>query len=648
MRLKNFILSALLVLTPAFVNVSCMQAQEDDFFFTEFVRDEATYQSQELVIPRSSTKNPVTLRDQLSYVVGKLNYTGVKVIQSYTGGMEVYEYDDVSKVLDIDPVYLSYDKGETQLKRKQFEINTSIYLNYLDKNQAERCLIMHLRPRGFLNTSVYTRTTIILPSDSQQDDLRSYNSKSAPIALSYLTAFDVADRSKDLEKFKKIYDSTLKKYNSDKDLDEIEEECLKGLREQEDFWQSVNYGNWLYQNARYYDASIHYQPAYDILKSYIRPDQSDFDETFYTISYNLGMSLWKLGYYDSAEYYLGVASYGDKKYNSDYYALLETKSNLKTEGSGKDTKLGQILSVLFDIDKFCVKEALYNVDGKLVKLSDKSAIWDFDVKSLCSEQFNYVTLGYTRARYEMEGSNSEDKSKLCYENNIIISSYKVGNNKWRITFVIPNFRNFDYKKTDDDFSRPVSASFIIGSDNAGSFAPMSVKPSFAEIKKQYDFVLELKADNRFMEALLAVMPLEDKISKLSDKERSKDNVKELHGAILYQIGFLLSELQQPIKAVSYLSKASSLSYTTDIMQEYVAILSNIVDPRAFRVIKEELLSNPKDQVYKNLLNRRYAYMLIEYGKLDDAEKVLKGLLDDPASASFAKTELEYIKQLKRQ
>lgn len=648
MRLKNFLLSALLACALAFIDVSCANAQDDDFFFTEFVRDEATYQSQELVIPRSSTQNPVTLRKQLSFVVGDLNYTGVKVIQSYTGGMEVYEYEDVSKVLDVDPVYLSYDKGQTQLQRKQFEINTSIFLSYLDKNQEEKCLIMHLRPRGFLNTSVYTRTTIILPSDSPQDDFRSYNSKSAPIALSYLTAFDVVDRSEDLKKFKKIYDSTLKKYNSDKNLDEVEAECLKGLREQEDFWENVNYGNWLYENARYYDASIHYQPAYDILKSYIRPDQSEFDDTFYTISHNLGMSLWKLGYYDSAEYYLGVASYGNEKYNSDYYAFLKAKSNLTTVLTGTDTNLGKILSVLFDIDKFCVKEAVYNVDGKAVKLSDKSAIWNFDIKSLCSDTFNYAALGYTRARYEMEGSNSEDKSKLCYENNIIISSYKVDEGKWRISFVIPNFRNFDYKKSDDDFSRPISASFILGVDGVNTNPRVSAKASFEDIKKQYDYALELREDHRFMEALLVVMPLQEKITMLSDKERSKDVVQELHGAILYQIGYLLSELQQPIKAVSYLSKSTTLHKSTDVKQEYVAILSNIVDPRAFQVIREELLSDPKDQGYKNLLNRRYAFMLIEYGKLEEAEKILNKLLEDPSSASFAKTELEYIKQLRRQ
>ena len=80
----------------------------------------------------------------------------------------------------------------------------------------------------------------------------------------------------------------------------------------------------------------------------------------------------------------------------------------------------------------------------------------------------------------------------------------------------------------------------------------------------------------------------------------------------------------------------------------MAILSNIVDPRAFQVIREELLSDPKDQGYKNLLNRRYAFMLIEYGKLEEAEKILNKLLEDPSSASFAKTELEYIKQLRRQ
>ena len=38
MRLKNFLLSALLACALAFIDVSCANAQEDDFFFTEFIR----------------------------------------------------------------------------------------------------------------------------------------------------------------------------------------------------------------------------------------------------------------------------------------------------------------------------------------------------------------------------------------------------------------------------------------------------------------------------------------------------------------------------------------------------------------------------------------------------------------------------------
>jgi hypothetical protein len=72
-----------------------------------------------------------------------------------------------------------------------------------------------------------------------------------------------------------------------------------------------------------------------------------------------------------------------------------------------------------------------------------------------------------------------------------------------------------------------------------------------------------------------------------------------------------------------------------------------VDPRVFEIIKTELQEEQKDKAYLNFLNRRYAFMLIEYGMIDEAEVILKRLLDDPDSETFARNELEYIKSLRK-
>ena len=88
--------------------------------------------------------------------------------------------------------------------------------------------------------------------------------------------------------------------------------------------------------------------------------------------------------------------------------------------------------------------------------------------------------------------------------------------------------------------------------------------------------------------------------------------------------------------------------TYDTLREYIALLSNLVDPRCLATVKAELENSPEDPSYVNFLNRRYAYTLIEYGMLDEAEAILKRLLESPESADFARQELEYIEALRKE
>jgi hypothetical protein len=107
-------------------------------------------------------------------------------------------------------------------------------------------------------------------------------------------------------------------------------------------------------------------------------------------------------------------------------------------------------------------------------------------------------------------------------------------------------------------------------------------------------------------------------------------------------------LNQSQKALSYLTRSLDIVPTYETMREYISNLSNIVDPRCLATIKAELDQSPEDQSYVNFLNRRYAYALIEYGKLDEAEVILKRLLESPENEKFARQELDYIESLRKE
>ena len=353
MSLKQKIQKATSSLIITLSSLMVMNAQ-DDFFWQEFVKDEATYQSQTIQLPRASYDKPLTLRQQLESVVGQFNYTKGALVQSYMGGIESRVYENVDELLDSDPVMLSFDKGEDQLKRKQFEMNTSIYLYYKDSYGKDCCPVVHTRPRGFLNKAIYTRTSIMLPSQREADDFRTFSSKSAPIAISYLTAFDVVDMTKDIAEFERIKESAIKNYNEEKELSDIEEECIIGLREQDELWNNKSYGYHLYDNKRYYDAYVTLEPLYDYLKSYIRPDYTDMNDIFYETSHKMGMSMWKLGFNETAAYYLSVASFGDEKYRGDYNEFIKSTQGRNRihidERSDSKVTVRDFLTIILDAD----------------------------------------------------------------------------------------------------------------------------------------------------------------------------------------------------------------------------------------------------------------------------------------------------------
>ena len=103
------------------------------------------------------------------------------------------------------------------------------------------------------------------------------------------------------------------------------------------------------------------------------------------------------------------------------------------------------------------------------------------------------------------------------------------------------------------------------------------------------------------------------------------------------------------KGISYYRQSVELNPISDNKSEYIVLLSNNKDLRTLDIVRNELEnSRDNDEDYNLLLNRRLAYMLIEYDMLDEAEAVLKELLNNPKTSQFASSELEYVKMLREQ
>lgn len=51
--------------------------------------------------------------------------------------------------------------------------------------------------------------------------------------------------------------------------------------------------------------------------------------------------------------------------------------------------------------------------------------------------------------------------------------------------------------------------------------------------------------------------------------------------------------------------------------------------------------------FYNFLCRRYVYVLIDRGELDDAERMLNDMISDEQDVEFAKGELEYLHKMRR-
>jgi hypothetical protein len=625
------------------ISIAYCNAQDiDKLVKTEFLKNEATYQYQDIVMPRSSIEKPFTLRQQINHLFeNKFKFIDAFVTLTHTGGMEHMYYTHADSVLDKDPILLSFDYNDNQAQRKYFEPNTTIYLGYENTQQKKQYLVIHLRTRGFLNKVLYTRTSLIIPDESETDDLLSAKSQTAPIAISYLTAFDTKDMTAEMEEFNKIALEVQRKLKEREAFNDLETVFYSGTCEVN--FQEYGYCDWLYANERYFDAFTNYNDIFKQIKSKITPDNKNgLNEKFYEICHLMGMSKWKGGYFDSAAYYLGLAAYGSTEYQDDYNAFTEQYANHTNSNSEFISKnilsVGEVLGLMADVEMSNLREAVYFQKDKGQAINNFKDVWNFDIYQLCNNTPGFMSISYSKAKYEQEGAEIEDKSTLYNQNNIIITTNPIANEKWRINITIPNFKLGDYKKNiTDQYNTPLNHSIIIGKRNI-------LNPD--DQQGLYDMAHTLKQEKRALEATLIFKHLLQANNTCTSNNISNEQ-KSLLAELAFHCGYMSVEIGLPEKAIPYLQKSYHM---TDILlhkQEYIAMLSNTTDPRTLETINRELkLCNddtPKE--YLSLIKRRLAYILIEYRQLEEAKAVLNELLKDPKSEKFAKSELDYIDSL---
>ena len=132
-----------------------------------------------------------------------------------------------------------------------------------------------------------------------------------------------------------------------------------------------------------------------------------------------------------------------------------------------------------------------------------------------------------------------------------------------------------------------------------------------------------------------------------------DEMRNLYTEISYYIGFIYSDLKMYDRAFYYLWPAQSNGKISGTY-EFVNCLCNMKDSGAKGYISSkakevaELMNKSEEESERlmplyNFLRRRYVYVLIDWGELDEAEEMLNEMVKNEQDVEFANGELEYIR-----
>ena len=660
---------------------------------------ESTYRNQhismtdDIQFPRSSFTSYVKVRDVIETLYPSLKdkFTGRNYLSKVSEDvLSTGTSEKLGDVLEVSPFAFVFKKeGENQLT--VLDESFAMTLEYKGANDKLYYLNLFVKVLGQAEHSVYLRVTT-MKSAEVADDMITCRSNSLPECYSAVMVYDVLDASEDIKFFEETVASAKKKMQAQEELDQFEVEAVNGIYGMHLPPYNYGFANWLFEKERYYDAYVMYERVYNALKPSANSLDKESREVFLATCFHMGACLQQWGELEKACYFFELASSaGVNEYigayvnilallshNRVYYFLNQVRSQAdKNEAAKNETTrleslisnvekhytvpetynsgvltLGYVLNRMFDVDPRCILGATINHTGDndiAPQVVSNADAWNLNIYDL-KDSVLYVR--YSRAQWQTKVE--EDKSILCFDNAIMVDIHSAvtedGKSCVRVNAMIPNFSRNDEKREFNPCNLPITGSFAMGDERPDKVFTND------QLKDVYEQAVDLLGQRRIFEAMQGFDYIHRALKIEYTKAEATDETEELFFEATFQLGFCLVELGIYEKATYYLDWAQE-GNKAEYAQEYINCMCNNNDVRALAAIESQLkvIVKPEEPEYqqayefhKSFLLRRKAYVLINWHMFDDAENLLKEMLNDPNSKEYAEHELECIKQMREQ
>lgn len=327
-----------------------------------------------------------------------------------------------------------------------------------------------------------------------------------------------------------------------------------------------------------------------------------------------------------------------------------------------DTKItiGELLKSLFGTEWYDIlpNMAIFDqIEGQFVDaIEGKDKIFNY-LLNLENNFDKIFVLSLTHSKNESKDNG--DQSSLANFATLIIVTHKIKSDKnanlMRVDIVRGNFPNDDDRREPTNSNVPLFTSLVLGTCSDNTFGATK-----EECLKCFQFAESLHGQSRFLEALKLYRWTFENASNMmkTDMGRTYDSddkyILGLFFESAFRTGFCLMELGA-MEAASYYLRQAAESNMYEHSQEYINCLVNTRAPIALDVINGEIsrTTKPKSEsdigkwnYHKAFLKRRKAYVLIDMKLLDEAEKLLREMVDDPLCKNFAVGELRYLSRIR--
>lgn len=655
-----------------------------------FLRYEATSRAQECRFPHFHEKsNPATIGSVLNSVVSKLMPHLQTMAYVRTGELgktlDVHYESDTSTILNtrlFPLVRTTNDKGEyVPLKGE----NVTFFLKFNDEAPAREVIVFLRGVPGQVTGYTYCmRVSVMIPQMREDDNLITgavsllgqarEECNSNPFQISFIIFEDYNDTSALIKEYEKIETPTLAKYKAQEQFtSESEWEVIRGLYEQHINAAYIGWGRNSMENCRWSDAYSFFIRAFRNMASCVLSAPKEQLEVYYKLAHDIGICLEHLERYDEAAYFLWVghnnddfgledlvrvyAHLGDltlpEQVRSESFLDTREDARLKlqfktSEDFSSKITIGYVLNELFGAKSGNLTSMVIIRKDSLesrIFITDEQEVWDYSMRDLLDDGTK-VIVTYSPVCYSP--GTIEDKSGLHYESSFLISINTANEDHglMRINIMLPNFPYDDDKAYGNDRNNtPAGLSFIMSREVM----------RYNHIGKNLDAILSvsysLSSEGRIIEALHAARYAYSHV--ISRWDNLEEDWSGFLFAAAYQIGFCLMDFKLHSKANYYLRSAASSKILKYII-EFINSFANLNDRHVLDIIEayEKLPNDGYDSIeYDNFIKfikRRKAFVFIEMKRYDDAENLLKEMLEsnDEESKEFAVNELQYLQQLR--